>query len=67
MTNPDDLPEVRARLEKAVEHLATIRPDVDRLELYEEAAIAILDSEHMDYPDGVLEAYLTNYLQQLNR
>jgi len=64
MTTPD-LPEVAARLEKAVEHLATVRPEDDRLQLYEEAAIAILDSEHADYPAGALEAYLMNYLQQL--
>lgn len=64
MTTPD-LPEVGARLEKAVEHLATVRPEDDRLQLYEEAAIAILDSEHSDYPEGVLEAYLMNYLQRL--
>jgi hypothetical protein len=66
MTTPD-LPEVGARLEKAVEHLATVRPEDDRLQLYEEAAIAILDGSHMDYPAGALEAYLMNYLQQLNQ
>ena len=66
MTYPD-LPEVGARLEKAVEHLATVRPEDDRQQLYEEAAIAILDSEHMDYPEGQLEAYLMRYLQQINQ
>ncbi|MDP1931844.1 MAG: hypothetical protein Q8L60_10335 [Gammaproteobacteria bacterium] len=62
-----DLPEAGARLEKAVEHLATVRPEDDRLQLYEDAAIAILDSEHMNYPEGILEAYLTNYLQKINQ
>ena len=66
MTFPD-LPEVGVRLEKAVEHLATVRPEDDRLQLFEEAAIAILDSEFMNYPEGQLEAYLMNYLQQLNQ
>tara|TARA_R110002072_G_scaffold284396_5_gene448677 strand:+ start:11114 stop:11311 length:198 start_codon:yes stop_codon:yes gene_type:complete len=64
MTTPD-LSEVGARLEKAVEHLATLRPEDDRLQLYEDAAIAILDSEHTDYPEGQLESYLMHYLQQL--
>jgi len=66
MTTPD-LPEVGARLKEAVERLAAARPEDDRLQLYEEAAIAILDSEHTDYPTGALEAYLMNYLQQLNQ
>lgn len=66
MTYPD-LPEVRARLEKAVEHLATVRPTDDRMQLYADASIAILDSEHMDYPEGVLEAYLIEYLQRLSQ
>lgn len=66
MTYPD-LPEIAARLEKAVEHLATVRPEDDRMQLYEDAAIAILDSEHMGYAEGALEAYLMNYLQQLNQ
>ena len=63
MTYPD-LPEVGARLEKAVGRLAAARPSDDRMQLYEDAAIAILDSEHADFPPGALEAYLMNYLQQ---
>lgn len=59
--------EVGVRLEKAVEHLATVRPNEDRLQLYEEIAIAILDSEHSDFDEGVLEAYLMDYLQQLTQ
>ena len=65
MTTPD-LPEVGASLERAVERLVAVRPEDDRLQLYEEAAIAILDGGHMDYPEGQLEAYLMHYLQQLN-
>lgn len=61
-----DLSEVGARLEKAVEHLARVRPGDSRLMLYEEAAIAILDSEHADYPEGALEAYLMAYLQRVS-
>lgn len=64
MTTPN-LSEVRTRLEEAVEHMATVRPDDDRLELYHEAATAILDSQFQNYPEGALEAYLANYLQQL--
>ena len=64
--NHPDLQEVGARLKEAVERLAAVRPEDDRILLYEDAAIAILDSEHMNYPEGALEAYLSNYLQQLN-
>ena len=66
MTTPD-LPEVGARLEKAVEQLITVRPEDDRLQLYEDAAIAMLDSEFMNYPEGQLEQYLMHYLQQLTK
>ena len=61
-----DLSEVDARLLATVERLATVRPEDDRKTLYEEAAIAILDSEHSQYPPGVLEAYLMKRLQELN-
>jgi|GEM_PF-3548605 len=53
MTYPD-LPEVGVRLEEAVERLAAARPSDDLLQLYEEAAIGMLDSEHADYPEGSL-------------
>ncbi len=59
--------EVGLRLEKAVERLAAARPYDDRMQLYEDAAIAILDSEHTDFPEGALQAYLMNYLQQLTQ
>tara|TARA_R100001377_G_C3193801_1_gene111689 strand:- start:2662 stop:2862 length:201 start_codon:yes stop_codon:yes gene_type:complete len=59
--------EVGVRLEKAVEHLATVRPSEDRLQLAEQIAISMLDSEHSDFEEGVLEAYLMDYLQQLTQ
>ncbi len=62
-----DLLTVGDRLEEAVKCLAQIRPSDDRYQLYEEIAIAILDSEHQDFAPGALEAYLMNYLQQLNQ
>ena len=64
--NHPDLQEVGARLEEAVERLAAVRPEDDPMQMYEDAAIAILDSEHMNYPEGALETYLSNYLQKLN-
>ena len=64
--NHPDLQEVGARLEEAVKRLAAVRPEDDRILLYEDAAIAILDSEHMNYPEGALEVYLSSYLQNLN-
>ncbi len=62
-----DLSEVDARLLAAVEHLATVRPEDDRKTLFEEAAVATLDSEFMNYPEGQLEAYLIEYLQRLSQ
>jgi hypothetical protein len=57
------LAEVGIRLEKAV---LALPPDPDsapaRYERYEAMAIAILDSEHMEWPDGVLEAFLLQRL-----
>ncbi|MDO8270436.1 MAG: hypothetical protein Q7U82_00755 [Gammaproteobacteria bacterium] len=62
-----DLSGVGARLEEAVKCLAQIRPNDDRYQLYEEIAVAILDSEHQEFAPGAVEAYLTDYLQQLNQ
>lgn len=60
------LAEVGARLEEAVALLpgepASPQALYDR---YEMVAIAILDSEHADFPAGVLEAYLAAYLARL--
>jgi hypothetical protein len=57
------LAEVGIRLEKAV---LALPPEPDsapaRYERYEAMAIAILDSEHMEWPDGVLEAFLLQRL-----
>jgi len=58
MTNRD-LSEVGARLEEAVKCLA-------QYQLYQEIAIAILDSEHQDFAPGALEDGLTDYLSQLS-
>lgn len=59
---------VRARLEDALSRLpgeaACPQETFDRIE---GAAVAILDSEHGDFPPGLLEEYLTTrlYLAQL--
>lgn len=60
------LAEVGARLEEAVALLPG-EPDSpqDLYDRYEMVAIAILDSEHMDYPSGELETYLAAYLARL--
>lgn len=59
------LAEVGARLEETVTGL--LGDDADPLQqylLYEMIAIEILDSEHENHPDGVLESYLQGYLSQ---
>jgi hypothetical protein len=56
-----DLAEVGARLEETVRS----HPDGDLYETYEMVAIAILDSEHTDYPPGELRAYLAGLLCRL--
>jgi hypothetical protein len=58
------LAEVRVRLEKAVHDTKEKPPDVqDEYDRHEMLAIQILDSEHMNYPDGLLEEYLMCYLR----
>ena len=56
--------EVDARLEKAVLALSDecLLPQ-EMYDLYEQAAISMLDSEFDDYPDGELEVYLMGYLE----
>ncbi len=55
--------EVSARLEKAITaSLDDCSTPLEKYQLYEETAIAILDSEFMEYPDGLLEDYLMDYL-----
>ena len=57
------LAEVSARLEKAVIGLPGDADSPEQLyEQYEQIAIAILDSEHSDWPEGVLEAFLLQRL-----
>ena len=60
------LAEVGARLEKAAALLPG-EPDTpqDLYDRYEMVAIAILDSEHADFPAGELESYLAAYLARL--
>ena len=57
------LAEVGVRLEKAV---LALRGGSDSAQVhydrYEAMAIAILDSEYMEWPDGVLEAFLLQRL-----
>jgi hypothetical protein len=63
MKTPATLQEVRVRLEEAAALLpgepGSPQEHYDRLE---EIAIAMLDSEHSDYPPGVLEGHLRSYL-----
>jgi hypothetical protein len=57
------LAEVGIRLEKAVLGLPGDAASPEQLyERYEQIAIAILDSEHSDWPEGVLEAFLLQRL-----
>lgn len=72
MTYPDTetlarLEKLRAHLDATVERLASENPEVPRRDLFEEICISILDSEHADYPKGVLEEFLMTYLQKLNQ
>jgi hypothetical protein len=63
-----DLLEVSARLEEAVERITG--PPVDAEELYdryEMTAIAILDSEHENYPEDVLTGHLLVILSEKRR
>jgi hypothetical protein len=66
MKTPADLREVRLRLEKSAAMLPG-EPDSpqDLYDRYEEMAFAILDSEHADWPSGLLEEYLTLLLKLL--
>ena len=63
-----NLAAVGARLEKAAELLPGEPADnAGAFDRYESVAIAILDSEHTDFPDGVLQEYLQTlmYKRQL--
>lgn len=58
------LAEVGARLEESQNNLPDDATPLERYLLYEELAIAILDSEYMDFPEGGLEFYLKVYLAE---
>ena len=61
------LARVRARLEVLEAQLAAAEPSHDPDEIYsrlEGMAIAVLDSEFMDYGEGELEEYLLCLLRQ---
>ena len=63
-----NLAAVGARLEKAVQLLPEKPADnAEEFERYEYVAIAILDSEHGDFPAGALQEYLQTlmYKRQL--
>lgn len=58
---------VRARLEVLEAQLSAAEPSWEPQEIYdriESLAIAILDSEYMDFREGELEEYLLNLLRQ---
>jgi len=57
--------EVGSRLEKAVMVVSDegLSPQ-EMYDLYEQAAIQILDSEFDYYPEGELERYLMSYLER---
>jgi len=60
--------EISARLQEAVERI-TGPPDnaADLYKLYEMSAIAILDSEHENYPEGELCEFLMGHLAAKRR
>ena len=63
-----NLAEVSARLEEAVARITG--PPANPGELYdrfEMTAISILDSEHENYPEGVLYDFLLGYLSEKRR
>ena len=65
--NHRGLARVRARLEVLDAQLAAVEGPATPHEIYqriEGLAIAILDSEYMEYGDGELEEYLLNLLHQ---
>jgi len=60
-----DLVEVSARLEEAVARITGPPANAEEeYERYEMTAIAILDSEHENYPEGLLCGHLSDYLSE---
>ena len=68
MTTSQELLEVSARLEEAVERITGPPDNAEELyEWFEMTAISILDSEHGNYPEGVLCGHLRDYLSDKRR
>ena len=68
MTTSQELLEVSARLEEAVLRITGPPDNAEALyERFEMTAISILDSEHANYPEGVLCAYLRGILSGKRR
>ena len=63
-----ELLEVSARLEEAVLRITgpPVNPE-EQYERFEMTAISILDSEHGNYPEGVLCRHLMDYLSGKRR
>ena len=63
--NALDMKELDARLDKAVTAVSGdgLSPQ-EKYDLYEQAAIAMLDSEFDDYPEGELQDHLMIYLER---
>jgi hypothetical protein len=64
MKNSRDLSEVSVRLEQAYTNSKddAMTPQ-EQFDLYESIAIQILDSEFDEYEEGVLEGYLSAFLE----
>jgi hypothetical protein len=65
MTSQEGLLEVSARLEEAVLHIPGKPSNAEEIyERFEMTAISILDSEHENWPEGVLCGHLSDYLSE---
>ncbi|MBL1321329.1 MAG: hypothetical protein COA63_009770 [Methylophaga sp.] len=68
MTTSQELLEISARLEEAVARITGPPDNPEELyDRFEMSAIAILDSQHVNYPEGVLCAYLAAILSEKRR
>jgi len=67
MTSQERL-DISARLEKAVERITGPPDNAEELyERFEMTAISILDSEHENYPEGVMTGHLMAILSKKRR
>jgi len=66
MSDIGSLAEVFARLEEAAQRLNPGGDPQDQFDDYEMLAIQILDSEHEQFPPGLLEEYLNTCLYKKN-